>query len=284
MVPESSSTARVEAATDAVAAILDDPALTEPTRRCLTRFFRWGAAPTVDAYCDLFAAGGTLLDADMEAPISGEAIRESITRVLALLPDFRFTPLTAIADGSHLFVLASNRATLGDRSLAWEAVYALTLHGDRIGAGRRYYDQAALLEGGDTFAADVVASPEVGAPARAAALALDPVGRAVAWNRRDVGSLVAPLAAARFRMSGLSGELAGPAEVAGALARFAVRSEGLAVRAGAVATSAAGTAIEWVGAIGTETRPRRFAMVELVTPATPPREWRLLFNSLGLRA
>lgn len=254
------------------------------TRRCLERFFAWGASPTVDAYCALFARDGTLLDADMDRPIAGEAIRDSITRVLQLLPDFRFEPQRVLTEGPHAFVLAANRATLGDRALAWDAVYALTLHGDRIGAGRRYYDQAALLTGVDTFALGVEPRPE---PAESSDLrrhlaTIDLVERAAQWSRRDYRALRAALGPVRLHLAGLGTPVESDRDVAAALAAFAARSEGLAVRPGAVVRDAGGTAIEWVGTIGCGAATRRFALVELCTPLPGRCEWRLLFNTMGL--
>lgn len=254
------------------------------TRRCLDRFLAWGAAPTVDAYCDLFARGGTLLDADMDRPIAGEAIRESITRVLQLLPDFRFAPRCVLVEGPHAFVLAANRATLGDRALAWDAVYALTLDGDRIGAGRRYYDQASLLTGVDTFTVDRASDGDLTAArhTRRDFAAIDLSDRAAILNRGNFGALQDALGAVRLHLAGLAQPVERDRDVAAALAAFAARSEGLAVRPGAVVRNAGGTAIEWVGTIGRGTAARRFALVELCTPLPERCEWRLLFNSMGL--
>jgi hypothetical protein len=253
------------------------------TRRCLDRFFAWGAAPTVDAYCELFARDGTLLDADMDRPIGGEAIRESITRVLQLLPDFRFAPKRVLVEGRHAFVLAANRATLGDRALAWDAVYALTLHGDRIGAGRRYYDQAALLTGADTFRLDeATGRDDAGTLSPRKDGALDLSERTAIWNRGDLSTLRLALGPVRLHLAGLTRPMESDREVAAGLAAFAARSEGLRVRPTAVARDAASVAVEWTGTIGRGPAARRFALVELCTPLRQRCEWRLLFNTLGL--
>jgi hypothetical protein len=267
---------------DALAA----PALPR-TRACLERFFRWGAAPTVDAYCDLFAPGGTLLDADMEEPISGPAIRESITRVLQLLPDFHFRPVRVIAADPHVFVLAANRATLGERALVWDAVYALTLADDRIASGRRYYDQAALLTGAETFplaATNERSDRTVTRPAAPPVLdgELDLSARADAWNRRDVERLWPAPGPVRLHLAGVGRALAGDDAVRAAFAAVAARIEGLRVAPGAVVRAPAGTAIEWVGTIGLGAARRRFALVELCTPLPEVCEWHVVFNTLGL--
>lgn len=264
------------------------------TARCLERFFRWGAAPTVDGYCDLFAPGGTLLDADMEAPITGAAIRESITRVLLLLPDFRFTPVQVVAEGRHAFVRAANRATLGERPLAWEAVYALTISGDRIGAGRRYYDRAALVSESPTFGSPAAGSDAAAATtgdAHAAAGAIggsatpsdaDLAARAVAWSQGDVAALVAPLAGMRLHMAGVGATLDGEGAIRSALTAFLARSGGLRLTLGAVARTATATAVEWVGTIGAGGAARRFALVEIAGGLPNRREWHLVFDTFGL--
>jgi len=261
-------------------AILADPALRAPTRTCLERFFRWGAAPTVEAYCDLFTADGTLLDADMEQPISGLAIRESITRVLQLLPDFRFRPVRLLSADAHAFVLAANRASLGDRALVWDAIYVLTVAGDRIAAGRRYYDQAALLTGAETFTVPATVARNGAIPPRRAEL--DLAARADAWNRGDVEGLRVCLGPVRLHLAGVTRVLEGDDTVRAALAAVAARTEGLHLAPGAVVRAPAGTAIEWVGTVGTGSARRRFALVELCTPLPELSEWRVLFNTLGL--
>lgn len=255
------------------------------TARCLQRFFRWGAAPTVDGYCDLFAPAGTLLDADMEAPITGAAIRESITRVLVLLPDFRFTPVRVVAEGRHAFVRAANQATLGDRPLAWDAVYALTIAGDRIAKGRRYYDRAALVSDAPTFGmpaagSDPASAGDVGGgPAADPCDASDLAARAAAWNGGDVATLVAAYAGARLHMAGIGRALDDAGAIRAALTTLLARSGGLRLELGAVAKTASATAVEWVGAIGAG---RRFALVELADGLPNPREWHLVFDTFGL--
>lgn len=260
------------------------------TKRCLERFFRWGAAPTVDDYCDLFAVSGTLLDADMEAPITGAAIRESISRVLLLLPDFRFTPVGVVAEGRHAFVRAANQATLGDRPLSWEAVYALTIADDRIAAGRRYYDRAALVSDAPTFGMPV-AGPAATAPsvvggvhpgAAGSHAGIDLEARAAAWSRGDVAALRAPLAGARLHMAGVGRALDDADAIPAALTTLLARSGGLRLRLGAVARTAHAIAVEWVGTIGAAASARRFALVELADGLPNPREWHLVFDTFGL--
>lgn len=271
--------------------------LSDRVARCLDRFFRWGAAPTVDAYCDLFGSDGTLLDADMAAPIRGAAIRDAITGVLSLLPDFRFAPVRVIAEEPHVFVRAANRATLGDRALAWDAVYALTLDGDRIAAGRRYYDRGVLVTGLACFAAaagehdaagerDVPVSVASTSPVSAAAhhlpLLFDLAARADAWNGRDVAALVGPIAHARLRMAGVGRDLDGSAAARAVVEAFLARAPGLRLAPGAVARTPSATAVEWVGSIGAGADARRFALVELVDALPAIREWHLLFDTSAL--
>ena len=113
--------------------------------RFLTRFLDFGDRPTVDKYSDLFAPGGTLFDAGMPVPIDGEAIRQAITQVLTLIPDFRFDPVRIGHNDSYVFFEAANTATLAGEPCTWTAIYAVTLSADRVRLGRRYYDRAELF-------------------------------------------------------------------------------------------------------------------------------------------
>jgi hypothetical protein len=199
------------------------------------------------------------------------AVSSRCCRIFALRP----RPPWPTAPAFSYF--AANRASLGDRPLAWDAVYALTLAGDRIAAGRRYYEQAALLTGVATFGADHGPAGDPVAPDARVDAPLDLDARAVAWNRRDIGALLRPLGSVGLRMSGVAGPLASIADVAAALARFAVRAEGLEVALGAVAVTPDATVVEWSGRVGLGAATRRLAMVEGIDA----RQWRLVFNTRG---
>ena len=122
-----------------------DRTVAEPgLRQFLTRFFAWGAGPSVDGYADLFHPDGSLLDAGMDEPLRGDAIRTSMARTLGLIPDFAFAPRRVVGEGHTVFVEATNGATLEGRALRWDAVYCITERDGRVLAGRRYYDQAEL--------------------------------------------------------------------------------------------------------------------------------------------
>jgi ketosteroid isomerase-like protein len=65
--------------------------------------------------------------------------------ILRLLPDLRITVNRWRARDHTVFVDAQNSATLAGRKILWDAVYCVTLRGDRVIRGRRYYDRAPLL-------------------------------------------------------------------------------------------------------------------------------------------
>jgi len=281
--------------------LLADPSLTSAARAWLTRFFAWGARPTVEAYCDLFASDGTLLDAGMDRPIAGPEIREAITRILSFVPDFLFSPVQVVHEGAHVFVVAQNRATAMGRALAWDAVYAITLDGDRVARGRRYYDQAAIL-GGESLLAPPspvapgesvdgeatgshVASDDQASSLWSAEAGVDLAARETAWNRLDVPALLAAVGGATLCAPGVPRPIADPAEQGAVLERFGRVTAERTLTVGASAVMSAATAIEWVGTIGGAPAPRRFAMVEIIDAAgAAPRRWRLAFDTMGLRS
>ena len=114
------------------------------------RFTAWGANATVAGYVDLFDPEATLFDSGMPEPLPASGIPALITRTLALVEGFRFEPvrqgrgpLDSRAD--TLYLEARNSAVLGGEPVTWPAVYCVTVRGDRVIRGRRYYDQAAIL-------------------------------------------------------------------------------------------------------------------------------------------
>jgi hypothetical protein len=111
----------------------------------LARFVTWGTDPTVDGYMDLFAPGGTVFDAGMPNPVSGEDIRTIITNTLQLLDGFRLDSIRTGRNDTTLFVEANNTATIQGTPASWAAVYCMAASGDRVARGRRYYDQVDVL-------------------------------------------------------------------------------------------------------------------------------------------
>ena len=158
------------------------------------RFTAWGADATVDGYVDLFDPDATLFDSGMPEPLPASGIRALITRTLGLLEGFRFEParqgrgpLGGRAD--TLFLEARNSAVLLGEPVTWPAVYCVTVRGDRVLRGRRYYDQAAILP-----AAMVAALPAEEPHPDAGPVSIAPVsvGRADdGWFREWTGT-VAP--------------------------------------------------------------------------------------------
>jgi ketosteroid isomerase-like protein len=111
----------------------------------LERFFRFGAAPSVATYLDLFDPDATLFDSGMPRPIRVPEIPEHIEGILRLVPDFHMTPERWRAHGPTLFVEAANQASLAGKPLRWHSVYCMDLTGDRVARGRRYYDRRPLF-------------------------------------------------------------------------------------------------------------------------------------------
>ncbi len=114
------------------------------------RFTAWGADATVDGYVDLFDPDATLFDSGMPEPLPASGIRALITGTLGLLQGFRFEPVRqgrGPADGTAdtLYLEARNTAVIGGEAVTWPAVYCVTVRGDRVLRGRRYYDQSAIL-------------------------------------------------------------------------------------------------------------------------------------------
>ena len=113
--------------------------------RFLERFFRFGAAPSVATYLDLFDPEATLFDSGMPRPIRVPEIPEHIAGVLRLVPDFRMTPQRWRTRDTTIFVEAKNQASLAGKPLRWDSVYCMDIAGDRVMRGRRYYDRRALF-------------------------------------------------------------------------------------------------------------------------------------------
>jgi hypothetical protein len=111
----------------------------------LERFRAFGEKPCVASYLPLFHPDATLFDSGMERPIRVPEIPEHIEGVLKLIPDFQMTPERWRERGGTVFVEATNRASLGDRTAEWDSVYCVDLVGDRVIRGRRYYDRRPLF-------------------------------------------------------------------------------------------------------------------------------------------
>jgi ketosteroid isomerase-like protein len=111
----------------------------------LTRFFAFGAAPSVETYLPLFHPDATLFDSGMPRPLTVPEIPEHIAGTLELLADFRMTPERWRLGGRTCFVEARNEAVLGGAPAFWRSVYCVDLEGDRVIRGRRYYDRAPLF-------------------------------------------------------------------------------------------------------------------------------------------
>jgi hypothetical protein len=111
----------------------------------LARFRAFGAAPSVAGYLDLFDPDGAVQHPGMPRPLRAAAIGEFIEGALAAIPDFTLTPLRWCARDNLLFVEARCTGTVGDRPVAWPALYRLITRAGRVLDGRAFYDRAAVL-------------------------------------------------------------------------------------------------------------------------------------------
>jgi ketosteroid isomerase-like protein len=259
----------------------------------------------VDGYADLFAADGTLLDAGMDQPLEGPAIRTSMARVLGLVPDFTFAPRRLVHQGDTVFVEADNRATLQGHELRWPAVYCITQRNGRVAAGRRYYDQAELYAplrpgqphalGAPGVVADEAAGPDRGgrwwagsggATARPAPGDVDLAARARAWRDGDLDTLLGPLSRGggrvRFAAPGFAERSTTEADLRRHLRRVFALLGRPVLEPGSEATSGGATAVEWRGRAGAIDRAGGFGMVEILDRRPGSIGWRLAFDSLAV--
>jgi len=111
----------------------------------LEKFRAFGEQPSLERYMLLFHPEATLFDSGMERPLTVPEIPDNIRAVLALVPDFRFEIVRWRFRDDTLFVEAANSATLAGAPIEWGSVYCMTLDGDQVRRGRRYYDRAPLF-------------------------------------------------------------------------------------------------------------------------------------------
>jgi ketosteroid isomerase-like protein len=113
--------------------------------RWIEKFIEFGAQPNPSRYVALFDPEGTVFDSGMERPLKATEVATHMEGVLKLMPDFHFTISRWRERENTVFVDAQNAATIAGRKLLWDAVYCVTLQGDRVMRGRRYYDRAPLF-------------------------------------------------------------------------------------------------------------------------------------------
>ena len=113
--------------------------------RWIEKFSEFGARPNPNRYVALFDSEGTVFDSGMERPLKVTEMAPHMEDVLKLMPDLHFTISRWRERDGTVFVDAQNSATIASRKLLWDAVYCVTLRGDRVIRGRRYYDRGPLL-------------------------------------------------------------------------------------------------------------------------------------------
>lgn len=109
------------------------------------QFQEFGARPSPDRYAALFDPEGTVFDSGMERPLKASEVASHMEGILKLMPDLHIVVHRWREREGTVFVDAQNAATIAGHKILWDAVYCVTLRGDRVIRGRRYYDRGPLL-------------------------------------------------------------------------------------------------------------------------------------------
>lgn len=117
----------------------------ENWERFLEKFSAFGSQPSAERYLALFDPEGCVQHPGMPEPIGLDRIPDFITRALARMTEFRFTPIHWSASGNTLFVEAQNTARPNGQRIAWPSIYRVKLRGDRVLSGRAFYDRTESL-------------------------------------------------------------------------------------------------------------------------------------------
>jgi ketosteroid isomerase-like protein len=113
--------------------------------RWVEQFKGFGAQPSAERYVALFDPEGTVFDSGMERPLKVTEMASHMEGILKLMPDLRITVNRWRTHADTVFLEAHNVATIAGQRAKWDAVYCVTLRGERVIRGRRYYDRALLL-------------------------------------------------------------------------------------------------------------------------------------------
>ncbi|MFC0112945.1 nuclear transport factor 2 family protein [Kibdelosporangium aridum] len=251
-------------------------ALPGNVREFMRAYEKWGAAPTVEAYMDLFTSDATLMDSGLAAPIERPRIRAQIEAVLKVIPDFRFDPFTVTAsrDGKIAFIEARNTGTVRGKTVSFTTTHRLVLDGSKVRQGRRFWDQTEL------FRPVAPELPNLFAGLEPADITEKRTGlREWAWNAEQPAALVAGTS---LRGPGLTT----PLSIRGAIA-YLERLFGAVdfdLRAGHEVQQDGTSYLEWAGTaeIGGEyPRTVSFGIVERLKRNG---EWTLSFDTLDMVA
>jgi ketosteroid isomerase-like protein len=113
--------------------------------RWVEKFKGFGDRPNPERYVNLFDPEGTVFDSGMDRPLTVTEMGPHMDGILTFMPDLHITVNRWRAQDDTVFVDAQNSATIAGHKTLWDAVYCVTLRGDRVIRGRRYYDRAQLL-------------------------------------------------------------------------------------------------------------------------------------------
>ncbi|ONI86911.1 hypothetical protein ALI144C_09640 [Actinosynnema sp. ALI-1.44] len=251
-------------------------ALPANVREFMHSYRQWGAAPTVEAYMNLFTPDATLMDSGLAAPIDGPKIRAQIVGVLEVVPDYRFDPFTATAspDGKVVFVQARNTGTVQGKPVSFTTMHRLVLEGAQVRQGRRFWDQTELFR---PVAPDL---PNLFAGLGESASTAEEKPRQRAWNSERPAALIVGTG---LTGPGLSTPLSSRAAKAAYLRRL-FGAVDLDLRAGHAVRQNGIAYLEWIGTAsvaGDHPRTVQFGIVERLNR---DGEWTLAFDTLDVVA
>lgn len=251
-------------------------ALPGNVREFMDSYRQWGAAPTVEAYMDLFTPDATLMDSGLAAPIDGPKIRAQIVGVLKVVPDYRFDPFTATAspDGKVVFVQARNTGTVRGTAVSFTTTHRLVLEGAKVQQGRRFWDQTELFR---PVAPDL---PSLFAGLGRSTAAAGKGPRQWAWNSERPGALIV---GATLAGPGMATPVSSHATKVAYLRRL-FGAVDLDLRAGHAVRQNGIVYLEWIGTAsvaGAHPRTVQFGIVERMDR---DGEWTLAFDTLDMVA
>jgi ketosteroid isomerase-like protein len=248
-------------------------ALPGNVREFMHDYRQWGAAPTVDAYMDLFTPDATLMDSGLAAPIDGPKIRAQIEAVLRVVPDYRFDPFTVTAspDRKVAFVQARNTGTVLGKAVSFTTMHRLVLTGSKVRQGRRFWDQTELFRPVAPDLPNLFAGLEPTSSAGKSTAA-----RQWAWN---TGRPAALLAGTSLMGPGLSAPL--PARDAVSYLKRLFDAVDLDLRAGHAVHRDGVSYLEWTGTASIAGATVPFGIVERMNR---DGEWTLAFDTLDMVA
>ncbi|GAA3423193.1 nuclear transport factor 2 family protein [Streptosporangium sandarakinum] len=264
----------------------------------IKRQIKFGKVTTPDrvgAYVDMWSKDATLWEpAKASKPLlqGEEAIRQSISGSLSLVPDFRFRGTRIAVNGPAVMFEAHNEATIKGHEVDYPAVYRVLLTDDgKVVQGRRYYDRHTWFKPLDPELPDLFTGVADGsAPDRVRKPVLTPdelVARAEAWNDENAEALVERLTGAPLSAPGLNGTLRTTQGKLAYLKRFFEQVSDVRLQPGQAVKVDGATYLEWHGTLlpKGQTDPVSFGVIERVgDTGGVSNDWTLTFDQLPLVA